>query len=136
MYAPHDGVVTVTDDGAKGYGLWLCIEDQKRRSILAHLSQSMAQSGQTVYQGDPIAKSGRSGMAEGPHLHWTYKVMKNGVVQNKDNGYNGAVDVTEFTRLWLDQDLHFDADYTDDAKPYLAMTFTEKQYLKNPARHT
>jgi hypothetical protein len=55
-------------------------------------------------------------------------------VQNKDNGFEGAVDVTEFTRLWLDQDLHHDAQYADSAQDYLAMSFTAQQYLKNPNR--
>lgn len=134
VYAPHDGVATVKDDGTTGYGLQVIIEDAKRRSVLAHLSQSLVQNGQQIYQGDPVAKSGKSGMATGPHLHWTYKILKNGVVQNKDNGYDGAVDVTEFTRLWLDQDLHYDADYADSASAYLTMTFTDKQYFKNPSR--
>lgn len=134
VYAPHDGVATVNDDGQSGYGLHLVIDDAKRRSILAHLSECAFISGQTVYQGDPIGKSGNSGMSTGPHLHWTYKVMKNGVIQNKSNGYDGAVDVTEFTRLWLDKDLHYDAEYADAAKEYLTMNFSGDQYMKNPSR--
>ncbi len=136
IYAPHDGIATVKDEGASNYGLSLVIDDGKRRSLLAHLSETSVTNGQTIYQGDPVARSGKSGMATGPHLHWTFKLLSNGVVQNKANGYDGAIDVSEFTRLWLDQDLHFNAQYTDDAKPYLAMTFSDQQYLKNPARHT
>ena len=134
IYAPHDGVATVKDDGNEGYGLHIAMEDSKRRSCLAHLSEVSITDGQTIYQGDPIGKSGKSGNATGPHLHWTYKILKNGQVQNKDNGYDGAVDVTEFTRLWLDQDLHHDAEYSETAQPYLAMSFENNQYLKNPSR--
>lgn len=134
VYAPHDGTATVKDDGTSDYGLHLTIDDGKRHSVLAHLSVVSVQNGQTIYQGDPIGKSGKSGMAHGPHLHWTYKILRNGVVQNKDNGYDGAVDVTEFTRLWLDQDLHHDAAFADTAAEYLTMTFTDNQYLKNPSR--
>jgi murein DD-endopeptidase MepM/ murein hydrolase activator NlpD len=134
IYAPHDGVATVTDDGSNGYGLYLVIDDAKRRSILGHLSEVLVTNGQTIYQGDPIAKSGNSGNTTNPHLHWTYKIMKNGAVQNKSNGYDGAVDVSEFTRLWLDQDLHYDSTYTDFANEYLAMNFEGTQYLKNPSR--
>jgi murein DD-endopeptidase MepM/ murein hydrolase activator NlpD len=130
IYAPHDGVASVKDDGTQGYGLYLVIEDAKRRSILAHLSRCDVQNGQAIYQGDQIGLSGKSGNASGPHLHWTFKILKNGQVQNKDNGYDGAVDVTELTRLWLDQDLHGDAEYADSAKDYLAMTFEDNQYLK------
>lgn len=134
IYAPHDGVATVTDQGNSGYGLFVTIDAPGRRSILAHMSSLSVSTGQAVYQGDPIGKSGNSGMCTGPHLHWTYKILKNGTVQNKDNGYDGAVDATEFTRLWLDKDLHFDADYTVEAKAYLSMTFPSNVYLKNPSR--
>ena len=135
VYAPHEGYVKTKDNGKAGYGKHVVIEDAKRRSLLAHLSEISVTNGQAVYQGDPIGKSGKSGNATGPHLHWTYKIVQNGLVKNKNNGYQGAVDVTEFTRLWLDQDLHTNADYTDDAKPYLTMTFTAEQYLQNPTRH-
>lgn len=130
VYAPHDGVATVKDEGTAGYGLSVTVEDGKRRSVLAHLSSTTVVSGQTIYQGDPIAKTGKSGMATGPHLHWTFKILKNGVVQNKANGYDGAIDASELTRLWLDQDLHRHAEYTEDAQQYLAMNFEPNQYLK------
>lgn len=130
IYAPHDGVATVKDEGNQGYGLSVTIEDAKRKSLLAHLSVANVTTGQTIYQGDPIGKSGSTGNVTGPHLHWTFKIMKNGAVQNKDNGFDGAVDVTELTRLWLDESLHNDADYTPDAQAYLAMSFPGNQYLK------
>lgn len=134
VYAPHDGTATVVDDGGSGYGLYVVITGEKRKSLLAHLSNTSVQNGQSVYQGDPIGKSGQSGQCTGPHVHWTYKIVKNGVVQNRDNGYDGAVDVTEYTRLWADKDMHYDSEYTDEAKPYLDMTFASNQYLDNPDR--
>jgi murein DD-endopeptidase MepM/ murein hydrolase activator NlpD len=130
VFAPHDGLVTVKDEGTLNYGLSVTIDDGKRRSTLAHLSKADVISGQTISQGDPIGLSGKSGNATGPHLHWTFKQVKSGVVQNKDNGFQGAMDVSEFTRLWLDQDLHRNAQYADTAQPYLAMTFPGNQYLK------
>jgi len=135
VYAPHDGVAHTVNDGSAGYGLYLVITDAKRKSILAHLSEVTVSEGQNIYQGDPVAKSGNSGQSTGPHLHWTYKILRNGTVQNESNGYDGAVDVSEFTRLWLDQDLHFDAKYTDFAAEYLAMDFDSDVYLKNASRH-
>ena len=134
IYAPHDGIAELHDDGNQGYGVYLVINDTKRRSILGHLSQTTVSQGQNIYQGDPVAKSGNTGQSSGPHLHWTYKILKDGTVQNHTNGYDGAVDVTEFTRLWLDQDLHHDSAYTDFAKEYLAMNFTDDVYLKNASR--
>jgi murein DD-endopeptidase MepM/ murein hydrolase activator NlpD len=135
VYAPNDGIATVKDDGTQGYGKHVVIKDSNRYSLLAHLSEVSVSNGQKVSQGDPIGKSGQSGFCTAPHLHWTYKLQSNGSTLNKDNGYEGAIDVSEFTRLWLDQDLHFDAEYTDFAKEYLAMAFTPNQYLKNPSRH-
>ena len=135
IYAPHDGIASVTNDGSSGYGLYVVIEDSKRKSVLAHLSATDVTAGQFVYQGDPIGKSGNSGASTGPHLHWTFKIMKNGQVQNQNNGYLGAMDVSEFTRLWLDKDQHFDSQYTSAAQAYLNMTFPENVYLDNPARN-
>jgi len=135
VFAPHDGTASVINDGDQGYGLHLIITHEKRKSVLAHFSSLDVVEGQTIYQGDPVGKSGDSGFVTAPHLHWTYKIMSNGSVTNQHNGYEGAVDVTEFTRLWLDQDLHFDANYTADAQPYLTMTFASNAYLENPAGH-
>ncbi|MDD4318964.1 MAG: M23 family metallopeptidase [Candidatus Peribacteraceae bacterium] len=129
VFAPHDGVAAVKDDGPNGYGLYIVIEAPNRRSILAHLSQTTLVNGQTVYQGDPIAASGSSGTGTGPHLHWTFKILKNGAVQNKSNGYDGAMDVSELTRLRLPQDLHADALYAGDATPYLSAVFAADQVL-------
>ena len=35
VYAPHDGIVTIHDDGNQHYGLYLVLEADKRKSILA-----------------------------------------------------------------------------------------------------
>ena len=130
VYAPHDGTITVKDEGAAGYGLSVTIDDGKRRSLLAHLSQVKVTNGQSIAQGDPVALSGKSGNATGPHLHWTFRLVKSGQVQNKDNGFDGAMDVSECTRLWEETSLHSDAQYADTAQGYLAMTFPGNQYIK------
>ncbi|MSR86896.1 M23 family metallopeptidase [Candidatus Peribacteria bacterium] len=130
VYAPHDGTITVKDEGSQGYGISVTIDDGKRRSLLAHLSSATAVSGKTISQGDPIGLSGKTGNCTGPHLHWTFKLLKNGQVQNADNGYQGAMDASECTRLWQEQSLHDDAQYADTAQDYLAMTFPGNQYIK------
>lgn len=128
VYAPHDGVITIKNDS--NYGLSITIDDGKRRSLLAHLSEALVTNGQNISQGDPVGKTGMSGNTSGAHLHWTFRLIKNGQVQNKDNGFGGAMDVSEFTRLWEDTDLHRNAEYTEEAKPYLSLTFAANQYLK------
>ena len=132
VYAPHDGAITVKDEGTQGYGLSVTIDDGKRRSLLAHLSQARVASGQSIAQGDPVGLSGKTGNATGPHLHWTFKLLKSGVVQNADNGFQGAMDVTECTRLWQEQNLHDDAEYADTAQEYLSMALSSNQLIKRP----
>ncbi|ALM10065.1 MAG TPA: hypothetical protein DEB30_03715 [Candidatus Peribacter riflensis] len=131
IFAPHDGVVTVKDDGATGYGKYVVIDGPTRRSVLAHCSQVTVKNGQPISQGDPVALSGNTGSSTGPHLHWTFKLLKNGVVQNKENGYDGAMDCSEVTRLWQQQNLHQHAQFTPAAQPYLSMTFAANQVIKN-----
>lgn len=133
VYAPHDGIATVKNEGVNGYGLSLTIDGPTRRSLLAHCSQILVQNGKSVSQGNAVAKSGKTGNCTGPHLHWTFKILKNGVVQNKTNGYDGAMDVSELTRLWLSQDLHRNATYTDEAKPYLSIVLAANQVLHQTA---
>jgi len=131
IFAPHDGVATVKDDGAVNYGKYVVIDGPTRRSLLAHCSQILVKNGQSVAQGDPIARSGRTGNCTAAHLHWTFKLLKNGTVLNKSNGYDGAMDCSEVTRLWQQQNLHNHAQFTDAAKPYLSLTFAPNQVIKN-----
>jgi murein DD-endopeptidase MepM/ murein hydrolase activator NlpD len=135
VYAPHDGTVTVKDTGTQGYGKHVIIQDGRRYSLLGHLSSVSARDGQSIAQGDPIGQSGMTGMCTGPHVHWTFKLLSNGTVQNKDNGYDGAIDVAQFTRLWQDQDLYHDAQFTADAALYKTLTLASNQQLQNPFRN-
>lgn len=130
VYAPHDGTVTVKDSGDKDYGLHVVITDGRRHSVLAHLSATHLQTGQTISQGDEAGKAGSTGDTTGAHLHWTFKLLKNGIAEFKDNGYQGAVDPSELTRLWLDQNLLRDATYTDDAKETLTLALEPTQRLR------
>ena len=93
----HDGIDIITDRGTPvhatgngkidfvGYrgGYGLCIEIDHGfgyRSVYAHLSKTLVKKGQNVKRGDLIAKTGSSGLATGPHLH--YEVHHNGVYEN------------------------------------------------------
>ncbi len=130
VFAPHDGMVTVKDNGTKDYGLHVVIVDSTRQSTLAHLSATNLKSGQRVSQGDVVGKSGKSGDATGPHLHWTFKPLTNGVSSLKQNGFQGAVDVSQLTRLWQNEDLFHDAQYSDDAKEALTLALNPTQRLQ------
>jgi murein DD-endopeptidase MepM/ murein hydrolase activator NlpD len=52
-------------------------------TVYAHLSKILVREGQRVRRGDMIAKSGRTGLVSGPHLH--YEVRYRGVIQNPVN---------------------------------------------------
>lgn len=61
----------------RGYGQVIWIDHPGRiLSVYGHLSALNVQAGQAVERGQVIARSGRSGNAEGPHLH--FEVWRNG----------------------------------------------------------
>ena len=93
----HDGIDILADRGTPvhatgngkiefvGYkgGYGLCIEIDHGfgyRSVYAHLSKTLVKRGETVNRGELIGKTGSSGLATGPHLH--YEVHHNGVYEN------------------------------------------------------
>jgi murein DD-endopeptidase MepM/ murein hydrolase activator NlpD len=81
VYAAADGVVRYAGRTEGGYGTVVDINHGYGYSTLyAHLSKPLVRPGQSVKRGELIAKSGRSGLVSGPHLH--YEVRKNGRKQN------------------------------------------------------
>lgn len=77
VYATGDGTVSFAGRTASGYGAVVEINHGYGYTTLyAHLSQIRVRSGQKVKRGELIARSGRSGLVSGPHLH--YEVRLNG----------------------------------------------------------
>lgn len=93
----HDGIDILADRGTPvhssgdgtidfvgykgGYGLTVEIDHGfGYRTVYAHLSKTLVKKGSKVKRGDIIAKTGSSGLATGPHLH--YEVHHNGVMEN------------------------------------------------------
>lgn len=78
LAAPLGTPVTAMKDGTvifagqmTGYGLVVIIEHNPRlRTVYAHLSEFGVRKGDEVKGGQVIAKSGQSGNASGPHLHF------------------------------------------------------------------
>ena len=63
---------------ARGYGNWVAIDHGiingiKATSEYGHISSWNVSYGQTVKQGQIIAKSGNAGTSSGPHLHITIR---------------------------------------------------------------
>ena len=107
VYAPNEGYIQMGYD-SDGYGNYVAIisqpynkEGHQRYSVLAHLEGSIIPDGVYIAAGDQIGVMGNTGFSTGVHLHWTYKKMKGGKIQNTDNGYNGALDVGRFTLPWI-----------------------------------
>lgn len=72
----------VTFSGYKnGYGYCIIIDHGGNLSTLyGHNSQLLVKKGESVFQGQVIAKSGNSGRSTGPHLH--FEVLKHGNAVN------------------------------------------------------
>lgn len=111
VYAPHDGYIKVKND-PNGYGLHVEItslpyntKKEQRFSVLAHLSEVRVETGMWVGAGDAIGVMGNTGFSTNTHLHWTYKRLKDGKVQNPQNGYGGAIDVRTSTIQWGNETL-------------------------------
>lgn len=61
----------------RGYGGTVVIDHGTHMSLYAHCSKMIAKVGDSVKQGDYIAKSGRTGNARGAHLHFEIRDANN-----------------------------------------------------------
>jgi len=95
VFASADGVVRYAGRTEGGYGAVVDIDHQYGYSTLyAHLSRILESPGQKVKRGELIAKSGRSGLVSGPHLH--YEIRKNGRKQNPVDFFFDDVDAARY----------------------------------------
>lgn len=76
---------TVTKAGwGSGYGYVVYIRHENgMETRYAHLSKVLVKAGDSVRQGQVIAKSGNTGISTGPHLH--FEILKNGTAVNPKN---------------------------------------------------
>jgi murein DD-endopeptidase MepM/ murein hydrolase activator NlpD len=99
VYATGDGVVHFAGRTAGGYGVVIEISHgYGYTSLYAHLSRVLVRAGQTVKRGELIAKSGRSGLVSGPHLH--FEVRYQGRKQNPVDYFFDDIDAARY-RLQL-----------------------------------
>ncbi|HLX13421.1 MAG TPA: M23 family metallopeptidase, partial [Bacteroidota bacterium] len=84
VYASADGNIEIAGQTGGGYGIMILIDHGfGYETLYAHLSQVLVKEHAHVKRGDLIAKSGRTGLVSGPHLH--YEVRYKGVIQNPVN---------------------------------------------------
>lgn len=96
VYAPGKGKVVYI--GRKGgYGLTVEIDHGfGYRTRYAHLSKVLVEKWQRVSRGDLIAKTGTSGLSNGPHLH--YEISHNGKKLNPANFFFDDLGFVELTK--------------------------------------
>ena len=81
VYATGDGVVVNAGRTSAGLGIMIVINHgYGYTTVYGHLSKVLVHSGQRVKRGALIARSGRTGIVTGPHLH--YAVRLHGQLQN------------------------------------------------------
>jgi len=100
VFAPMDAEVTVTDQGDKGYGLFVRLRSHAKalEIVLGHLDRVRPGLPKKVNMGDLLGWSGNSGFSTGPHLHVGVRPLTpshGGVYVPKllTNGYGGYVDM-------------------------------------------
>jgi len=94
VYASAEGTIEFTGHQG-GYGLTLEIDHGfSVKTLYGHLSKIIVQEGQRVKRGELIARSGNSGLSDGPHLH--YEVRVNGVAQNPIDYFFDDVSAKDF----------------------------------------
>ncbi len=97
VYASGDGTVEFGGHSGGGYGIVVVINHGfGYQTLYAHLSKVLVRSGAKVKRGDMIAKSGRTGLVSGPHLH--YEVHYKGVKQNPIDYFLDDLSVSEYVR--------------------------------------
>jgi murein DD-endopeptidase MepM/ murein hydrolase activator NlpD len=94
VYASAEGTIDFV--GRKGdYGLTLDIDHgYSMKTLYGHLSKTLVHEGQKVKRGELIARSGNTGLSDGPHLH--YEVHVNGAVQNPTYYFFDDVSAKDF----------------------------------------
>jgi len=81
VYATGDGVVENAGRTQAGLGIMIVINHgYGYTTVYGHLDRVLVQPGERVKRGALIARSGRTGVVTGPHLH--YEVRLHGVLQN------------------------------------------------------
>lgn len=95
VYAAGDGIVHFAGKTQSGYGAVIELSHGYGYSTLyAHLSKVLVREGYKVKRGALIARTGRSGLVSGPHLH--YEVRLNGRKQNPVDYFFDNVDAARY----------------------------------------
>jgi murein DD-endopeptidase MepM/ murein hydrolase activator NlpD len=98
VVASGDGVVSMAGHSGGGLGNIVVIDHGfGYQTVYAHLSKITTKRGKSVKRGDVIAKSGKTGLTSGPHLH--YEVRHNGRPKNPADFFFDDVSPEEIRAL-------------------------------------
>ena len=105
LYAVEDGFILETKDTAGGYGMYVRLLAGENEWTYGHMSSVKVRRGQIVKKGEVLGSAGNTGLVfpkptpfnpfAGTHLHLGLRILKNGAVQNYNNGYFGSVDFAD-----------------------------------------
>jgi murein DD-endopeptidase MepM/ murein hydrolase activator NlpD len=91
VYATGDGVVESSGRTSAGIGIMIVINHGfGYTTVYGHLDRVLVRPGERVKRGALIARSGRTGIVTGPHLH--YEVRLRGILQNPVDYFFDDVD--------------------------------------------
>jgi murein DD-endopeptidase MepM/ murein hydrolase activator NlpD len=94
VHATGDGVVQAEGRTEAGLGNMIMINHgYGYTTVYGHLDKILVQPGEHVKRGEIIARSGRTGVVTGPHLH--YEVRLNGILQNPVDYFFDDADYTK-----------------------------------------
>jgi murein DD-endopeptidase MepM/ murein hydrolase activator NlpD len=75
VVAACDGVVTYADDKVRGYGELVIVDHGAALTTMyAHNSTLLVHVGDRISRGQAIARSGQTGNARGPHVHFELRL--------------------------------------------------------------
>jgi len=102
ILAAADGKVTaIGNDGKYAYGKWIAIDHNNGFiTLYGHLSLISVSVGQNVKQGERIGYMGQTGLATGPHLHFTVYTKESFRTENRWYGllpFGAAVNPLDYT---------------------------------------
>lgn len=79
--AACDGVVVYAGNGLSGYGNLVIVRHENAlATVYAHNKELLVKEGQPVTRGQTLARSGQTGRASAPHLH--FEVRKDSIARN------------------------------------------------------
>ena len=92
-----DGIAYTETDKDGGIGVDVISPKLGYKLRYWHLKSTNVYDGQEVKMGQLIGYADNTGTSTGDHLHWSLKkVDKNGKTLNRNNGYYGAVDFSQY----------------------------------------